>query len=137
MSVQQKEALYTLFCSIVYFIVLLFVPCLFTAISSEAVLLIFLMFILSLWLIRKSSGCKYREMDEMDRTIRLQSAIIATHAFGLTVALYAIVLYLLHRGQGSAPVHQVLLLALHSWLSLYAFWSASILILYKKGALNV
>lgn len=137
MSVQQKEALYTLFCSNVYFIVLLFVPCLFTAISSEAVLLIFLMFILSLWLIRKSSGCKYREMDEMDRTIRLQSAIIATHAFGLTVALYAIVLYLLHRGQGFAPVHQVLLLALHSWLSLYAFWSASILILYKKGALNV
>ncbi len=137
MSLQQKEAQYTLLCSLVYFIVLLLVPRLFQAITSEAVLLFFAMFIISLWLIRRSSGCKFRDMDEMDRTIRLQAAIIATHAFGLTVAVYAIVLYLLHRGQGFAPVHQILLLALHSWLALYAFWSASILLLYKRGALHV
>ncbi|MCB5267744.1 MAG: hypothetical protein LHW46_06515 [Candidatus Cloacimonetes bacterium] len=137
MLAQQKEAIYTLICSICYFIVLLILPLVFKGIAAESVLLLFALFISSIWILRKRSGSRFQAMDEMDKTIRLQAAIIATHAFGLTVAIYGIVLYLIHRGYPFVPIHQVLLLALHSWLSLYAFWSGSILYLYRRGALSV
>jgi hypothetical protein len=137
MLAQQKEATFTLISSIVFIALLLFVSPIFRTFRSEAILVLFCLFIISLWIVRLRTGLKFKTLDEMDKTIRLQAAMIAVHAFGACVAVYAIVLYLSHRSALAVPVHQVLQLALFSWLVLYAFWSGFILVLYRRGALNV
>ncbi len=137
MLAQQKEALFTLISSIVFTLLLLFVSPLFTVVRNELILAFFALFILSLWVIRRGTGLSFKNLDEMDKTIRLQSAIIAVHGFGATVAIYAFCLYLQFRSSGMVPIHQVLSLAFTGWLSLYTFWTLSILILYRRGALNV
>lgn len=137
MLAQQKEATLTLVSSIVFTLLLLFVSPLFMAIRNEVILVLFAMFILTLWAVRRIVGLKFNKLDEMDKTIRLQSAIIAAHGFGATVAVYAIFLYLIHRNVSLVPIHQVLSLAFAGWLSLYLVWTLSILILYRRGALNV
>ena len=73
----------------------------------------------------------------MDKTIRYQAALIAVHGFGAVVMIYACVLYLIHRDVQTVPLRQVLNLAYYGWISLYVFWSGSILVLYRKGALHV
>ncbi|MDD2331085.1 MAG: hypothetical protein PHI68_00375 [Candidatus Cloacimonetes bacterium] len=137
MLAQQKEALATLISSIVFFLLLLLLPVFVHSMISEAVMLLLLFFISSLWIARRKYGIKYSKLDEMDRTIRLQAAMIATHALGATVFIYALALYLIHRHNLAVPCHQILLLAMHSWLALYGVWSAFILILYKRGVFRV
>lgn len=137
MLAQQKEAILSLLSSLVFALLLLFVSPLFAAARSEVILVLFALFILTLWGVRKSVGLKFKSLDEMDKTIRLQAAIIAVHGFGAMVAIYAIFLYILHRVDSLVPIHQVLSLAFAGWLSLYIFWTLSILILYRRGALHV
>jgi hypothetical protein len=137
MLAQQKEATFTLISSIVFALLLLFVSPLFTGARSEVILILFALFILSLWIVRQSTGLKFKNLDEMDKTIRLQAAIIAVHGFGATVAIYAFSLYLIHRTVSLVPIHQVLSLAFIGWLSLYFVWTLAILILYRRGALHV
>jgi len=137
MLAQQKEAIFTLISSIVFALLLLFVSPLFTTLRNEVILALFALFILSLWAVREGIALKFKNLDEMDKTIRLQAAIIAVHGFGATVAVYAICLYLIHRGVSLVPIHQVLSLAFMGWLSLYFFWTLAILILYRRGALHV
>ncbi len=134
---QQKEAVFTFISSVVFFMLLLLAIPRFGTFRCEAILLLFVLFIGTLWLVRKITGFRFKILDEMDKTIRLQAAIVAIHAFGATVAIYAISLFLLHRGNLLVPVHQVLELALYSWLTLYAFWSGCIMVLYRTGARNV
>lgn len=134
---QQKEATFTLFSSIVFTLLLLFVVPMFKMFRNEAILVLFGLFIITLWVMRKLSGFRFKALDEMDKTLRLQAALIAIHVFGATVAIYAFSLYLLHQNLMLVPVHQVLQMALYSWLALYISWSGSILVLYRTGAWNV
>jgi hypothetical protein len=134
---QQKEAIFTFISSVVFTLLLLLLVPLFSVFRSEAILVLFVLFILTLWVVRSLTGLRFKALDEMDKTIRLQAAIIAIHGFGATVAIYALTLYLIHGATLVVPVHQVLQLALYSWLALYAFWSGSILILYRRGAFHV
>ncbi|MCB5228451.1 MAG: hypothetical protein LHW44_00025 [Candidatus Cloacimonetes bacterium] len=133
MSLHQKESLYTLICSVVFFVLLLVLPLVNGSISAEVILLLFALFILCLWFIRQRLGIRFSKLNQEERMVRFLAAMIAVHAFGAVVAVYAIVLYLLHRSVGQVPLPQVLLLATHSWLSLYAFWSLFILIIHKWG----
>lgn len=137
MPIQQREASLSLASSVLFTLLLLLVCPLFSAIQSELILSLFVMFIISLWIVRKLSGLSFKQLDEMDKTIRLQSAIIAIHGFCATVVIYALALYLAYRNSGTVPIHQVLQLAFIGWLSLYFFWTASILVLYRRGALYV
>jgi len=137
MPIQQREAGLSLLCSVVFTLLLLLVSPLFPALRSELILCLFVLFIISLWIVRKLSGISFKQLDEMDKTIRLQAAIIAIHGFGATVVIYALGLYLAFRNAGVIPIHQVLQLAFISWLSLYFFWTASILVLYRRGAFYV
>ncbi len=134
---QQKEATFTLISSIVFTALLTVLSPMFSLFRNEAILVLFVLFIITLWIVRKLSGLKFKALDEMDKTIRLQAAIIAIHGFGAIVAIYALALYLIHTQPMLVPVHQVLQLAMYSWLSLYICWSGSILILYRKGAFHV
>lgn len=137
MPIQQKEASLSLVCSVLFTLLLLLVCPQFPAIKSELILCLFVLFIVSLWIVRKLSGLRFKQLDEMDKTIRLQSAIIAIHGFCAVVVVYALALYLAYCSSGTIPIHQVLQLAFFSWLSLYIFWTASILFLYRRGALYV
>lgn len=137
MSPHQKEALYTLISSLFFSVILLLSPIIFKNNLAENVLLVFVLFIVSLWLIRERTGFNFKALNSEDKTIRFQAAMIGLHGFGATLGIYAIMLYLIHRSALKVPLHQVLLLATHSWLSLYCFWSAAILYLQKKGPLNI
>jgi archaellum biogenesis protein FlaJ (TadC family) len=137
MLAQQKEATYTFMGSVVFILLLSLISPLFHDGRSEAILVLFVLFIVALWIIRRSMGLKFTKLDEMDKTIRLQAAMIAIHGFGATVVIYALALYLSYRNSLAVPVHQVLQLAFTGWLSLYFFWSGSILVLYRRGAFDV
>lgn len=134
---QQKEALGTLICSILFTVLLALAVPLFGSYRSEAILVLFVLFIVTLWVVRKITKLTFKSLDEMDKTIRQQAAVIATHAMGATIALYAIGLYLASRSGIMIPAYLVLQMAMYSWLALYLCWSGSILILYRKGALHV
>lgn len=137
MLIQQKEALFTLLSSIV-FIVLKAIPLTtLGAFNLEFTLVLLALFNVSLWAIRIFLNFRFKALDEMDKTIRYQSAMIAIHGVLTVVFVYAVVLYLLHRNTLAVPLQQVLNLAYYSWISLYLFWTASILVLYKRGVINV
>jgi len=134
---QQKEASYTLGISVFFMLVQLIIIPLFTFFRSEAILISFILFIVCLWITRRALGFRFKILDEMDKTIRYQAALVAIHVLGAVVSIYAVALYLLHQNPMLVPVHQVLQMAVYSWLSLYISWSGSILILYKRGAFYV
>ncbi len=134
---QQKEATLTLISSIVFMILLSFVVPIFGLFQNEGIFIMLGIFILTLWVSRKVAGLKFKVLDEMEKTIRYQAALIAIHGFGAVVMVFAFVLYLIHRNTSVVPLHQVMQMAYYSWISLYVFWSGSILILYRTGAWNV
>ncbi len=137
MLIQQKEAAITLASSVAFLILkALVVPDL-GSFSCELTLVLLALFIVSIWAGRIIIGAKFKLLDEMDKTIRYQAALIAVHGFGAVVMIYACVLYLIHRDVQTVPLRQVLNLAYYGWISLYVFWSGSILVLYRKGALHV
>lgn len=137
MLIQQKEALFTLLSSIVFIILkALLIPDL-GAFNLEFTLVLLALFNVSLWAIRIFLGFRFKALDEMDKTIRYQAAMIAIHGVLIVVFAYAVVLYLIHRETLMVPLQQVLNLAYYSWISLYLFWTASILLLYKRGVIDV
>jgi len=137
MLIQQKEALFTLLSSIVFIILkALLIPDL-GAFNLELTLVLLALFNVSLWAIRIFLGFRFKSLDEMDKTIRYQAAMIAIHGVLTVVFVYAAVLYLVHRETLVVPLQQVLNLAYYSWISLYLFWTASILLLYKRGVIDV
>ncbi len=137
MLIQQKEALFTLISSIVFIILkALLIPDL-GAFNLELTLVLLALFNVSLWAIRIFLGFRFKSLDEMDKTIRYQAAMIAIHGVLTVVFVYAAVLYLIHRETLVVPLQQVLNLAYYSWISLYLFWTASILLLYKRGVIDV
>ncbi len=137
MLIQQKEALFTLISSIVFIILKAFLVPNLGAFNLELTLVLLALFNVSLWAIRIFLNFRFKALDEMDKTIRYQAAMIAIHGVLTVVFVYAVVLYLLHRQDLLVPLQQVLDLAYYSWISLYLFWTASILVLYKRGVINV
>jgi hypothetical protein len=137
MQLQQKEALITLIAGIVFILLKAFIVFDLKGFNNEFTLVLLALFIVTLWAGRIIIGARFRSLDERDKAIRYQAAMIATHGFGIVVVLYAFALYLLHRETLIVPVHQVLSLAYFSWISLYVFWSASMLVLHKTGTINV
>lgn len=134
---QQKEATLTLISSIFFVVLMSLTAPVMGYFKSEVIFIMLVLFILTLWASRKIAGLKFKVLDEMEKTIRYQAALIAIHGFGAVVMVFAFVLYLLHRNTAVVPLHQVLQMAYFSYISLYVFWSGSILILYKTGAWNV
>ncbi len=137
MLIQQKEALLTLISSVVFIILKAFLIPDLGAFNLEFTLVLLALFNVSLWAVRIFLGFRFKALDEMDRTIRYQAAMIAIHGVLMVVFVYAVVLYLIHRSTLTVPLQQVLNLAYYSWISLYLFWTASILVLYKRGVINV
>ena len=137
MQTQQKEATFTLISGITFILLkALFLP-IRGQFRSEGILLLLAFFIFTLWIGRAIYKVRFKALDEMERTIRYQAALIATHGFGAVVMVFAIVLYLIHRGTQIVPLPQLLSMAYFSFISLYVFWSASMLVLHRTGAINV
>nr|MDK2850177.1 hypothetical protein [Candidatus Cloacimonadota bacterium] len=137
MLIQQREALYTLICSIVFIILK---AVLFPNIGDhdpEFTLGLLALFNILLWVIRYSLKFRFKTLDKMDKTIRFQAGMIAIHGVMAVMFIYTIVLYLLHRGTLIVPLQQVLNLMYFTWMSLYLFWTIFILVFYKKGVLNI
>lgn len=134
---QQKEATLTLISSVFFVILLSIIAPYLGFFRNEATFILLGVFIIDLWICRRIAGMSFKVLDEMEKTIRYQAALIAIHGFGAVVMVFAFMLYLLYRNSGFVPLHQVMQMAYYSWISLYIFWSGSILILYKTGAWNV
>lgn len=137
MLIQQKESCFTLAASILFLLLKTVLPQNPSGLGMEFTLLLLLLFIITLWTIRHFSGIRLKALDEMDLVIRSQAAIVAAHGFGAVVMIFAFVLVLIHRDSGFVPLQRVFNLAYYSWMALYTFWSAAILILYKTGAWHV
>lgn len=137
MLIQQREALYTLISSIVFIILKAVLFPNIGELDPEFTLGLLALFNISLWVIRYSLGFRFKILDEMDKTIRYQAAMIAIHGVMAVMFIYTVVLYLLHRGTLMVPLQQVLSLMYFGWISLYLFWTIFILVLYKKGVLHV
>ncbi|HPN40076.1 MAG TPA: hypothetical protein PKX36_00970 [Candidatus Cloacimonadota bacterium] len=137
MVIQQKESGLTLAGSLAFIAIRLLIPRSGKTGEVELTLLLLVCFIFMLWIVRHFTGARLKALDEMDLTIRSQAAIVGAHGFGAVVMIFAVLLYLMHRGSGLVPLQQVINLAYYSWLSLYIFWSGAILILYKTGAWHV
>ncbi len=134
---QTREALFTLLSSVVFIILkALLIPNL-GAFNLELTLVLLALFNVSLWAIRIFLNFRFKALLEQEKTIRLQAAMIAIHGVLSVVFLYAVALYLIHRQSLQVPLQQVLDLAYYSWISLYLFWTASILLLSKRGALKL
>jgi len=134
---QQKEAILTFISSLVFVILLSLLAPELGYFRSEAIFIMLALFIVTLWIGRKIAGLKFKMLDEMEKIIRYQAALIAIHGFGAVVMVFAFILYMIHRETMTVPLHQVLQMSYYSYISLYLFWSGSILILYKTGAWNV
>lgn len=137
MQLQQKEAAITLASGIIFALLPLAAKPLQGELSSETILVALVIFIQTLWIGRIVIGARFKALDERDKTIRYQAAMIAMHFFGAVVMVFACVLYLNYRDILLVPLHLVILLAYYSWISLYVSWSAAMLILHKTGTLNV
>lgn len=137
MLVQQKEAAFTLAAGTVFGLLPPLLAPVVLKLGSEVILFALMLFILILWLGRRLIGARFKALDEMDKTIRYQAALIAIHGFGAVVIIFACALFLLHRSTLQVPLHRVLWLAYYGWISLYVFWSAAMLVLYRRGALDV
>lgn len=137
MLTQQKEATYTLVSSIVFIILKAVILPIRGQFKSEGILLLLAMFIFTLWIGRAIFRARFTALDEMEKTIRYQAALTATHGFGAVVMVFALILYLTHRATQSVPLPQVLGMAYYGWISLYVFWSGSILALYRTGGIRV
>jgi hypothetical protein len=137
MLAQQKEALYTLISGIAFILLKALVVPNLGAFNLELTLVLLALFIVSLWAIRIFLGIKFKSLDERDKAIRFQAGMIAIHGMLAVVIIFAVVLYLMHRGSQAVPLSQVLGMAYYSWISMYVFWTGSILALYKRGVLDV
>lgn len=137
MLTQQKEATYTLISGITYIMLKAVILPMRGQFKNEGILLLLAFFIFTLWIGRAIFRARFKALDEMEKTIRYHAALIATHGFGAVVMIFAIVLYLRHRGTQIVPLTQVLSMAYYSWISLYVFWSGSILVLYRTGGIRV
>ena len=137
MLLQQKEALWSLFSGVLFILVKALFVRLPGLPNLDLTLLLLTLFIVSLWLIRHGLGAKFSKLDERDKTIRYQAALIAIHGLLAVVMIYALALYLKHLDTMQVPLGQVLNLAYYAWISLYVFWTAAILILYRTGSFNV
>lgn len=137
MLAQQKEAAFTLIAALVFIALKVFLISIPKPFPPEAILFLLLMFIITVWVGRYIYRVKLKSLDEMEKTIRYQGALVAIHGFSAVVVIYSCVLYLLHRETCVVPLTQVLQLAYFSWISLYVFWSGAILVLYRTGAWNV
>lgn len=137
MLIQQKEALFTLLSGLIFIILKTFLIPDLGAFNLELTLVLLALFNVSLWAIRIFLGFRFKALNEMDKTIRYQAGMIAIHGVLIVVFIYAAVLYLIYRETLIVPLQQVLNLAYYSWISLYVFWTASILVLYKRGVLKV
>ncbi len=137
MRIQVKEALFTLLSSIAFIILKAFLIPNLGAFNLELTLVLLALFNVSLWAIRIFLNFRFKALNELDKTIRFQAGMIAIHGVLSVVFIYAVVLYLIHRETLVVPLQQVLNLAYYSWISLYLFWTASILVLYKRGVLKI
>ncbi len=137
MPLPQKEALFSLISSIVFIIAKVFlIPDLGTF-NLELTLTLLALFNVSLWAIRILLNFRFKNMDQRDKNIRFQAAMLAIHLSLVVVFLYAAILYLIHRQNNLVPLEKVLDLAYYTWISFYLFWTAGILVLCKRGPLDV
>lgn len=134
---QQKEAIMTLICSIVFIVTLMFIMPMFLPFNAEVVFILLAVFNTILWMMRRIAKVDFKALDEMEKTIRYKASFISTHAFSMVVIIYVFFLYVENIGFATVPMSQVLKMAYYSYVSLHVFRSVSILILYKTGAGNV
>lgn len=76
-------------------------------------------------------GLRTKTLDERDLSIRYQAGLVASHGFGMVVMVGALLLWVLHRT--SLPSVYVALLAYWGWTAMYLVWSATVLVLYRRG----
>ncbi len=137
MPLPQKEALFSLISSVVFIVVKAFLIPDLGAFNLELTLTLLALFNVSLWAIRILLNFRFKDMEQKDKNIRFQAAMLAIHLSLVVVFVYAAVLYLLHRQSLAVPLERVLDLAYYTWISFYLFWTAGILVLCKRGPLDI
>ena len=104
MRLQQKEAWITLISSVVYLALIhVFAP-MAKRFGAELLLSFLVLQIITLWLGRTMIRVRFSVLDESDKTIRFQAAMIATHVMGAVLMITAICYYLRYGRIGSVPM---------------------------------
>jgi hypothetical protein len=130
---QEREAALVLVSSLVFAAAAMPLRRLVPSLEVESLFLALGVFIVTLWIGRRSVGLRTRKLDERDWAIRYQAGIVSTHVFGIAVMVGAMTLCALHHGALMVPSVHVALLAYGSWMSMYAVWALTVLALYRRA----
>jgi len=94
-QLQIKEAWITLISSVLYLVLIHVVAPMMQSYRAELVLAFLVLHIFTLWLGRMAIKVSFKALNEREKAIRFQAAMIATHMMGAVVMLTAICYYLL------------------------------------------
>lgn len=130
---QQKEALLTLVLWVTGTAAMLAVAALMTEYQTEATYALLALVIIAMWVCRRIVGVKWEKLDERDQGIRFKAGMAGAAGVVMLVVVTCLVLSSVFRTAGVVPVCWLARMAFGAMASLYVFWTAAILILYRRG----
>ena len=127
---QQKEAMFTLVVWIGGIIAMLVAA---GRYQTEITYGLLAITICAMWIIRALTGVKWKSLDERDQGIRFKAGMAGAGGVVTLVVVACLILSSLFRMQGVVPVRYFAKMDFGAMASLYVFWAAAILLLYRKG----
>ena len=130
---QQKETLLTLVVWVAGTAAMLAVAVFVSAYQTEIIYALLAVVIIAMWVCRRIAGVKWNDLDERDQGIRFKAGMAGAAGVVTLVVVTCLVLSGVFRTAGVVPVFWFARLAFGAMASLYLFWTAAILILYRRG----
>jgi predicted phage tail protein len=130
---QQKEALLTLILWVAGIAALPAVTMLVPVYQTEITYALLALVIIAMWVCRRIVGVKWSDLDERDQGIRFKAGMAGAAGVVTLVVGVCLILSSVFRTAGFVPVFWIARLAFCAMAALYLFWTAAILILYRRG----
>lgn len=130
---QQKEAMFTFIVWVVGTLIMLGVAASGARFQTEIIYGLLALVICAMWVLRRIAGVSWKKLDERDQGIRFKAGMAGAAGVVTLVVVTCLVLSNIYRIQGVVPVHYFARMAFGAMAALYLFWTAAILILYRKG----
>jgi hypothetical protein len=130
---QQKEAVFTLAVWAVGSLAMLAVALFINRYQTEITYALLALAICAIWVFRRMAGVRWKDLDERDQGIRFKAGIAGAAGVVLLVVVACLILSAVFRDKGAVPVSYLARMAFGAMASLYLFWTAAILVLYRRG----
>jgi len=124
---QQKEAVLTLVVWGIGIVLMFAIMMLHPGYQTEIIYALLALTIVAMWVCRRISGVKWKNLDERDQGFRFKAGMVT-----LVVVACVLISGIYHQ-QGVVPIVFLARMAFGAMASLYLFWTVAILVLYRKG----